>query len=101
MELSTSARPTHNPSGASNSAWKMRSPWSIPVSNPALAAFLRKILGAVISMPHSPALAALGLDAERARRVMRISFSRETTLADVEAGLEALSAVAPALEALS
>ncbi|MDA1265042.1 MAG: hypothetical protein O2816_08185, partial [Planctomycetota bacterium] len=49
----------------------------------------------------SPALLALGFNAERARRVMRFSFSRYTTLADVAQGVDALLSVAPELEALS
>lgn len=49
----------------------------------------------------SSALVALGFDAERARRVMRFSFSRYTTVAEVEAALEVLARVAPQLEVLS
>jgi len=49
----------------------------------------------------SPALLALGFDAARARRVMRFSFSRDTTLPEVDAALEVLLGVAPELEALS
>ena len=49
----------------------------------------------------SPSLAALGLNAEEAKRVMRFSFSHDTTVEDVEAALEALASVAPELEALS
>jgi cysteine desulfurase len=40
------------------------------------------------------ALLALGMDEERARRVLRLSFSRQTTLRDVAAGVAALRAVA-------
>jgi len=47
----------------------------------------------------SPALLALGLDEERARRVLRISFSRHTSAADVRAGVDALAAVARELTA--
>jgi cysteine desulfurase len=46
----------------------------------------------------SPALLALGFDVERARRVMRFSFSRYTTAAEVDRALDALFEVAPALE---
>lgn len=49
----------------------------------------------------SPALMALGFDARQARRVLRFSFSRYTTLAEVEMALEALASAAPKLEALS
>ncbi len=48
----------------------------------------------------SAALTALGLDREAARRVMRFSFSRYTTLEEVEAAVEALQALAPELEQL-
>jgi cysteine desulfurase len=47
----------------------------------------------------SPALLALGLDEQRARRVLRVSFARETSLTDVRAGLDALCAVAAELRA--
>lgn len=40
------------------------------------------------------ALLALGMDEERARRVLRLSFSRQTTLRDVAAGVTALRDVA-------
>lgn len=49
----------------------------------------------------SPALMALGFDASQARRVLRFSFSRYTTLGEVQSALEALTAAAPELEALS
>ena len=49
----------------------------------------------------STALLALGFDAQRARRVMRFSFSRYTTLDEVDAALQVLLGVAPQLEALS
>lgn len=48
----------------------------------------------------SPALRALGLDAETARHVMRFSFSGWTKIDEIDAALEALAGVAPALEAL-
>ncbi len=48
----------------------------------------------------SPALLALGFDPERARRVMRFSFSRYTTPEEIAGALEALLAIAPELEAL-
>ena len=47
----------------------------------------------------SPALLALGLDEERATRVLRLSFSRETSAEDVRAGVELLCAVANELRA--
>ena len=47
----------------------------------------------------SPALLALGLDEERAKRVLRLSFSRETGAAEVSAGVDALCAVASELRA--
>lgn len=47
----------------------------------------------------SSALLALGFDAARAKRVLRVSFSRETTSEEVRAGIEALCAVAGELEA--
>lgn len=49
----------------------------------------------------SPALMALGFDAQQARRVLRFSFSRYTTPVEVELALQALAATAPELEALS
>jgi cysteine desulfurase len=49
----------------------------------------------------SPALLALGLDAERARRVLRLSFSALTTSDEVLTALEALGSLAPELEGLS
>ena len=49
----------------------------------------------------SPALLALGLDEERAKRVLRLSFSRETSAAEVSAGVDALCAVAHELRAHS
>ena len=49
----------------------------------------------------SPALLALGLDAERARQVLRISFSALTTGDEVDAALDALGSLAPELEGLS
>jgi len=42
----------------------------------------------------SPALIALGLDERRAKQVLRVSFARETSAADVRAGVDALCAVA-------
>ena len=48
----------------------------------------------------SPALRALGLDAETARHVMRFSFSGWTKIEEIDAALEAVAGVAPALEAL-
>lgn len=48
----------------------------------------------------SPALLALGFDAERARSVMRFSFSPSTTVEEVERALAALLAIAPELEVL-
>ncbi len=45
----------------------------------------------------SPALLALGLDQERARRVLRISFSRFTSAEEVRAAAQALEAVAAEL----
>lgn len=45
----------------------------------------------------SPALLALGLDEQRAKQVLRVSFARETSAADVRAGMEALRAVAAEL----
>ncbi len=47
----------------------------------------------------SPALLALGLDEERAKRVLRISLARETSAAEVSAGVDALCAVARELHA--
>jgi cysteine desulfurase len=47
----------------------------------------------------SPALLALGLDEKRARQVLRLSFARETTSAEVLAGVDALCAVAGELRA--
>jgi cysteine desulfurase len=49
----------------------------------------------------SPALMALGFDAEQARHVLRFSFSRYTTRGEVESALEALASAAPELGALS
>jgi len=49
----------------------------------------------------SPALLALGLDAERAKRVLRLSFARTTSAAEVEAGVAALCAVAHELGTLA
>ena len=49
----------------------------------------------------SPALLALGLDAERARRVLRLSFSALTTSEEVQIALDALESLAPELEGLS
>jgi len=49
----------------------------------------------------SPALLALGLDAERARRVLRLSFSALTTDEEVLAALDALESLAPELEGLT
>jgi len=49
----------------------------------------------------SPALLALGLDAKRARQVLRISFSALTTGEEVSAALDALGSLAPELEGLS
>ena len=49
----------------------------------------------------SPALLALGLNAERAKRVLRFSFSRHTRVEEVEHAVHALLALAPELEALS
>ena len=49
----------------------------------------------------SPALLAMGLDAERARRVLRLSFSTLTTEAEVEAALSALSSLLEELGAVS
>jgi len=45
----------------------------------------------------SPALLALGLDEERAKRVLRVSFARTTTLDEVDGALAALHAVADEL----
>jgi cysteine desulfurase len=45
----------------------------------------------------SPALLALGLDERRAKQVLRVSFARETSAAEVRAGMEALRAVAAEL----
>lgn len=47
----------------------------------------------------SPALLALGLDEARAKRVLRVSFSRETSLDEARAGVDALCAVAAELRA--
>lgn len=47
----------------------------------------------------SPALLALGLDEERAQHVLRLSLSRETSAAEVSAGVDALCAVARELRA--
>jgi len=47
----------------------------------------------------SPALLALGLDEARAKRVLRLSFARETSTAEVRAGVDALSALAAELQA--
>ncbi|MSR63545.1 MAG: cysteine desulfurase [Planctomycetes bacterium] len=47
----------------------------------------------------SPALLALGLDEARAKRVLRLSFARETSPAEVRAGVEALCALAAELRA--
>lgn len=49
----------------------------------------------------SPALAALGFDAQRAKQVMRFSFSRFTTVAEIDAALDVILGVAPELEALA
>jgi cysteine desulfurase len=49
----------------------------------------------------SPALLALGLDAERAKRVLRLSFSALTTSEEVQTALDALESLAPELEGLS
>jgi len=49
----------------------------------------------------SPALMALGFDAQQARRVLRFSFSRYTTPSEVELALQALCAAASELAALS
>ncbi len=49
----------------------------------------------------SPTLLALGLDAERARRVLRFSLARTSTAGDVQAALAALAAVASDMGALS
>ena len=49
----------------------------------------------------SPALLALGLTPDEARRVLRFSFARTTTLAEVEAAAEALGAVARELGAVA
>ncbi|MDP6739346.1 MAG: cysteine desulfurase family protein [Planctomycetota bacterium] len=49
----------------------------------------------------SPALLALGLDADRARRVLRLSFSALTTGEELQAALDALGSLAPELEGLS
>jgi len=46
-----------------------------------------------------PALLALGLDENRARRVLRVSFSRETTASDVTAAAAALREVARDMKA--
>ena len=40
----------------------------------------------------SPALLALGLDERRAKQVLRISFARETSAAEVRASVDALCA---------
>ena len=40
---------------------------------------------------------ALGLDERRAKQVLRISFARETSAAEVRAGMDVLCAVAFAL----
>jgi cysteine desulfurase len=45
----------------------------------------------------SPALLALGLDEERAKRVLRVSFARATSTDEVRAALDALWAVAAEL----
>ncbi|MDF1798171.1 MAG: aminotransferase class V-fold PLP-dependent enzyme [Planctomycetota bacterium] len=45
----------------------------------------------------SPALLALGLHADEARRVLRFSFSAETTPAECRAAIDALAAVAQSL----
>lgn len=45
----------------------------------------------------SPALLALGLDERRAKQVLRISFARGTSAAEVSAGVDALCAVADEL----
>jgi cysteine desulfurase len=45
----------------------------------------------------SPALLALGLDAERAKQVLRISFARETNTDELRAALATLAAVADEL----
>jgi cysteine desulfurase len=47
----------------------------------------------------SATLAALGLDEEDGKRVLRVSFSRLTTEAELDAGLDALAAVAEELRA--
>jgi cysteine sulfinate desulfinase/cysteine desulfurase-like protein len=44
---------------------------------------------------------ALGLDADRARRVLRLSFSALTTGEELQAALDALGSLAPELEGLS
>lgn len=49
----------------------------------------------------SPALLALGLDAETARRVLRFSFATTTTVAEVEAAAAHLGALSPRLAQLS
>ena len=49
----------------------------------------------------SPVLAALGLDAEDARRVLRFSFSRMTTIAEVERAVQALADVERTLESVT
>src|SRR5262245_9612491 len=47
----------------------------------------------------SPALLALGLDERRAKQVLRVSFARETSAAEVVAGVDALCAVAEEVRA--
>jgi cysteine desulfurase len=47
----------------------------------------------------SPALLALGLDERRAKQVLRVSFARETSAAEVVAGVDALCAVSAELRA--
>ncbi len=49
----------------------------------------------------SPALMALGFDASRARRVMRFSFSRDTSAQEIERAIEALRSLAPELGRIS
>jgi cysteine desulfurase len=49
----------------------------------------------------SPGLVALGLDGEQAKRVLRFSFARTTTLDEVDAAADALAEVARELGALA
>ena len=49
----------------------------------------------------SPTYAALGLDGDAAREVLRLSFAPTTTSAEIDAALQALTAVAAELAAFA